>query len=130
MNKERILKMHKHCFVVFSNPRLVAGHMLVIPKRHVEKLSDLSKKECEELFGVAVKLQDTITRKLAPGCDMSQHHRPFIKQGRLKINHLHVHLIPRKFKDELYRKVQHKQSEVFKDLTKTEARKMARLLFE
>jgi len=43
--KTRILKDGNFTRVVFSNPRLMPGHLLVIPKRHVEKISDLNKEE-------------------------------------------------------------------------------------
>lgn len=115
-NTERIIRESKNTFVVLSNPRLVPGHLLVIPKRHVQKFGELSNEERNELFDEAVKLEEIILEKFASGCDMSQHYGPFIKQGRLKINHLHIHLRPREFKDELYQKVLKYEADVFTDL--------------
>lgn len=122
-NTERIIRESKNTFVVLSNPRLVPGHLLVIPKRHVEKFSELTEAERGELFDEAVKLEEVILEKFASGCDMSQHFRPFIKQDRLKINHLHIHLRPREFKDELYQKVMKYEADVFTDLMQDEFEK-------
>ena len=36
-----ILKEGKHAYVIFSNPRLMPGHLLVTSKRHVQRLSQL-----------------------------------------------------------------------------------------
>jgi histidine triad (HIT) family protein len=127
-NTERIIRESKHAFAVLSNPRLVPGHLLVIPKRHIEKFGELAEEERSELFDEAIKLEEIILEKLASGCDMSQHYRPFIKQNRLKVNHLHIHLRPRQFEDELYRKVLKHEADVFTDLTQEEFEKY-RILF-
>jgi len=41
INKEktRLIKNGKNVFIIFSNPRLMEGHLLVVPKRHVAKIS-------------------------------------------------------------------------------------------
>jgi histidine triad (HIT) family protein len=122
-NTERIIRESKNTFTVLSNPRLVPGHLLVIPKRHVEKFGELEEEERNELFDEAVKLEEIIFEKLASGCDMSQHYRPFIKQNRLKINHLHIHLRPREFEDELYQKVMKYERDIFIDLPQEEFEK-------
>jgi diadenosine tetraphosphate (Ap4A) HIT family hydrolase len=44
---ERVIRETESTFAVLSNPQLMSGHLLVIPKRHVEKLSELSKEERE-----------------------------------------------------------------------------------
>ncbi|MBI2121009.1 MAG: HIT family protein [Parcubacteria group bacterium] len=122
-NTERIIRESKNTFTVLSNPRLVSGHLLVIPKRHVEKFSELSAEERSELFNETIKLEEIILEKFASGCDMSQHYRPFIQQNRLKINHLHIHLRPREFEDELYQKVMKYERDVFIDLSQEEFEK-------
>ena len=51
INKEKtvIINEGKNTRVILSNPKLMQGHLLVIPKRHVEKISQLEKNEREEL---------------------------------------------------------------------------------
>ncbi|MFA6437025.1 MAG: HIT domain-containing protein [Candidatus Paceibacterota bacterium] len=126
--KKRIIKEGKSIFVILSDPRLMVGHILVIPKRHVEKISELEEEERRELFNFTVKFQEKILEKIAPGCDIRQHHRPFISQNDLKIDHLHIHLQPRFLDDELYKKSQIYHRNIFKPLTEKEANKISKLL--
>lgn len=114
-----VVREKKYVFVAFSNPRLMKDHMLVIPKRHVEKLSELTKEEKAELLDTLIEYQEKLLKKYS-GCDIKQNFRPFIPQHNLKVNHLHFHLQPREFEDELYKKSQIHEKEIFKDLTKDE----------
>ncbi len=124
-----IIKDGKYFYVTLSNPRLVPGHLLIIPKRHIEKISELTKKEREELFELIIEFQEKILKKFSSGCDLKQHYRPFIKQSWVKVSHLHFHLQPREFKDELYEKCQRFETEkgIFKMLTSKERKKFVKL---
>jgi len=130
INKEktRIIKQGRYCYVCFSNPRLMEGHLLVISKRHVEKISELSKEEKEELFNLVIEYQEKILKNIAKGCDVRQNYRPFQIQDKLKLDHLHIHLQPRKFEDELYQKSQISEKDIFKSLTQEEINKITKLL--
>jgi len=68
------------------------GHLLVIPKRHLEKLSELSKQEREELIDLIIEFTEKILNGLARGCDIRQNYRPFQTENNLKVDHLHIHL--------------------------------------
>ena len=122
-NTERIIRQTEHTFTVLSDPRLMPGHLLVIPKRHIQRLSELDEQERAEMLDEVAILEDIILNNVAPGCDISQHFRPFIPQGRLKVDHLHIHLRPRTFEDELYKKVQIYEKEVFNELPAEEFQK-------
>lgn len=128
--KTRILKDGNFIRVIFSNPRLMFGHLLVIPKKHIEKISDLSQDEQEELFKTLIEFQEKILSKVASGCDIRQNYRPFQKQDRLKVHHLHFHLHPRELFDELYEKCQVFEKEVFRDLLPEELNKMLKIFWE
>jgi len=130
LEKTRILKDGNFTRVIFSNPRLMPGHLLVVPKRHVEKISDLDEKERKELFEMIVEFQEKILSKIASGCDIRQNYRPFQKQDNLKINHLHIHLQPREIFDELYEKSQIFEKDIFKDLQSEELEKMFKIFLE
>ena len=121
--KSRIIDETNKTLTILSNPALVEGHCLVIPKRHVEKLSELNKEEKEELFSQVVKAQELLLKKFG-GCDIRQNFRPFQKQSNLKVNHLHIHLQPRELEDELYKKCQIFEKEVFKELSQEELDKL------
>ena len=125
--KGRIIESLQHCSVIFSNPRLMVGHLLVIPHRHVLNLNELSDEERKELFDVVIKYQNKILEKVASGCDIKQHNRPFLPENDLKVDHLHIHLQPREFEDELYLKSQIKDREIFKPLTENEMEQIERL---
>jgi len=126
INKEktRIIKQGEYCYVCFSNPRLMEGHLLIIPKRHVEKISELNKNEKEELINFVVEYQEKILNGLARGCDIRQNYRPFQGKSKLKLDHLHIHLQPRHFEDELYKKCQIFEKSIFKELTREEIDKI------
>lgn len=118
--KYRILSELEHCFVIFSNPRLMKGHLLVIPKRHVEKLAILSPEELKEIISAVVEFQEKILARISSGCDIRQNCRPFQKQDDLKIDHVHFHLQPRELYDELYQKCQKFETDVFQKVDKIE----------
>ena len=130
IDKERtiIIKEGKNAFVCLSNPRLVEGHLLVVPKRHLENISELNKEEREEMFGFVVDFQRKILENISEGCDVRWNYRPFKKQDDLKVDHFHIHLIPRSFKDELYTKSQIFEKEIFRKLTQEEIDKIVNLL--
>jgi len=124
----RIIKEGKYNYVRFSNPRLMDGHLLVIPKRHIKRLSELNKDEKEELFNLVIEYQEKILKNIVKGCDIRQNYRPFQKQDNLKLDHLHIHLQPREFKDELYQKSQIFEKDIFRKLTQEEINKISKLL--
>jgi diadenosine tetraphosphate (Ap4A) HIT family hydrolase len=125
---KRVLGDYSYSIVIFSDPRLMPGHLLVIPKRHVEKITELSNEEKVEIFHLIEEYQEKILQKLASGCDIRQHYRPFMKQGRLKVNHLHFHLQPRENEDLLYDKVQRYETVIFENLASEELDRLKKIL--
>lgn len=127
-HKTKIIQTNEMTFIAFSNPRLTPGHLLVIPKRHVEKLSELTQNELRELWDNIIGFQEKIISNIAPGCDVRQNYRPFQKQSRLKVDHLHIHLIPRGYKDDIYKITQINEKNLFKNLKEDEMNKVLLLL--
>jgi ATP adenylyltransferase len=127
LEKSKIIKEKNYTRVVFSNPRLTPGHLLVISKRHVEKISELNKEEQKELLETVIEFQEKILKKVAKGCDIRQNYRPFQREDKLKIHHLHVHLQPRELFDELYKKCQIFEKDIFKELTEEEITKLIKI---
>lgn len=125
----RILYETPHTLTILSNPALMKGHCLVIPKKHVEILAELNDNVRQELFEQVVKMQSLLLRRFR-GCDIRQNYRPFQKQDRFKVNHLHIHLQPREFQDELYKKSQIHEKEVFKDLSEEELDQMKEFILQ
>jgi len=123
-----MLVVKSHCVVTLSDPRLMAGHLLVIPKRHVEKLQELNSDELKEVFDTTLEYQSKIIENVAPGCDIRQHYRPFLSENDTKVDHAHIHLHPRKFEDELYTESQQHESKLYKKLPDKEVESVLNLL--
>ena len=126
--KNRIIYEGKNIFVMLSNPRLVTGHLLVIPKRHFERPSDMTKEERKEIFDVVLEFQEKILANIATGCDIRENYRPFVKQNDLKVDHIHFHLIPRELNDEIYEKYEKTQREVFQTMNDKEIEESINIL--
>ena len=125
--RTRIIADKKHVFVALSNPRLMDGHLLVIPRRHVQKLSELNEFEKKELLDTVIEYQEKILT-FAGGCDIRQNYRPFQAQSNVKIHHLHMHLQPRELHDELYQKCQIFETGIFKELSQEEIEKIKKAM--
>jgi histidine triad (HIT) family protein len=92
--------------VVFEDERLMAfldrrplfeGHTLLIPKSHVETLTDLASGEVGPLFRAARLLAGAMEDALgAEGTFLAVNNR--VSQS---VAHLHVHIVPRRRKDGL-----------------------------
>lgn len=126
--KNRVIRSNKLTTTFLSNPRLVEGHTLVIPNRHIEKPWELTSEELlaifDEIKWVEGQLLDS---DLATGVDIRQNYRPFLPQGRIKIDHVHFHVLPRAFDDELYQKAMIHEFEMFAELSLEERDKVTRL---
>lgn len=99
--KTRIIEEKANTFVILSNPRLLPGHVLVVPKRHVEEIFDLTSNERKEIFDLAIKYQKKIIDKIASGCDMRHFYRPFASESAARVEHIQIHLLPRERNDSL-----------------------------
>lgn len=126
--QERILEARERVYVIFSNPRLTEGHLLVIPKRHVEKISQLEPLERKELWATVVGYQERVLETLADGCDIRQNYRPYLSESRFKVHHLHVHLLPRSFEDDIYKEYGRYQDGLFEDLSSEEIVRLRKIL--
>jgi diadenosine tetraphosphate (Ap4A) HIT family hydrolase len=126
--EERFLKEGTHAYVIFSNPRLMRGHLLVIPKRHVYALSELNEDEKKEIFDLLVEFQTKILSKLSTGCDVRLNYKPYVKNSRTHVSHMHFHLLPRSFQDELQEKAEKYKDPLYQDLEESEKSEIAKLL--
>jgi diadenosine tetraphosphate (Ap4A) HIT family hydrolase len=127
-SKGRVLKENEHAKVILSNPRKVPGHFLVIPRRHVEKPWELRSAELEDIFKLIFFVEKRILGKLGTGVDIRQNYRPFLQQGRLKVDHVHFHVIPRSLEDYLYQVSEKFETDLFADLDDLEHDEVAKLL--
>lgn len=90
---------------------LVTGHTLVIPKKHHEKMWEITKPELNGIFELILETEQLLLQNLpCEGVDLRQHYRPFVPESKLAKHHLHVHLIPRKSWDPLFKEVGRKET--------------------
>lgn len=85
-----------------SSPRLMPGHTLVIPNRHIELPSELSKEETTALFELINPIHAKLLGSLAVGVDIWQKSRPQVVEDGHKIDHVHFHVLPSTPGEELY----------------------------
>ncbi|HEV2166674.1 MAG TPA: HIT family protein [Thermoplasmata archaeon] len=67
------------------------GHLLVVPKRHVDRLTDLPPEEYRDFLGAISNVCRRVDR-------LTRHYNVALNQGSLAgqiVFHLHVHIIPR-----------------------------------
>ena len=133
--RNRVLFEGKRVFAVLSNPRLMEGHVLVIPKVHVGGVFELAPVSRHELFATVLDFQERMIQifserwRMPAGCDVSWHTRPFMPTTNLTIpGHAHVHLRPRFFKDPFYEQVSRHETEVFQDMSDEERDHYQKLL--
>ena len=92
--KNYILTRSKYCFSVLNIYPYNNGHTLILPRRHVNDLSKLSKKEREDLFDLLEDTQRLLDKVLKPGG-----YNIGINVGRVAgagfPGHVHIHLVPR-----------------------------------
>ena len=76
---------------------IVHGHCLVVPKRHVERLEDLTEIEVVDLFEPARRVSDTLLSGLgASGVNWAL--QDGVDAGQ-SVPHFHLHIIPRRSGD-------------------------------
>ena len=126
--KDRVLKENKLAQVILSNPRKVPGHFLVTPKRHIEKPWELTKDELSDIFELIFFIEKKIIGKLGDGVDIRENYRPFMKRSRLKLDHIHFHVIPRSLYDYIYKVSEKYDTELFADLDNLERDEVTKLL--
>jgi len=125
---KRVLEVNGLAYVLASDPRLTFGHLLVVPKRHIERPWELNDEEALVVWRLVVKYQKLLVERVGAGCDVRENYRPFLSQSRLKVDHVHWHLIPRTNKDEIYERSQIGEQELFEALVGGELEKLRAIL--
>jgi len=124
-----IIRESSNFLTILSNPSQIKGHCLVIPKRHIEKISELNEEEKREIIDEIILIEEILLRKFS-GCDIKQNYRPFIPNSKFKVSHLHFHIQPRELNDELFQKVQFNEKSIFKDLSQEELSLIKKEIFK
>jgi len=123
-NKEQIIKQayyeSRHTYVLYNLYPVVKGHSLIVPKRHVTDLMQLTDKEAEDLLKTMRHVIPVLLK--AYKCESSYNIVAQIGEysGR-SVEHLHIHIIPRN-KFDVY---QDYNDKLYADLRKYELRHLA-----
>ncbi len=104
----RIVKGELPCYRLYESELVLAfldinpvtrGHALIIPKRHVERLGQLSEEEVKEVFSAAAEIAEASLSALgAKGANF------WVNQGSIAgqvVKHFHVHVVPRYAEEEV-----------------------------
>ena len=123
------LRQNDLAMVFLSDPHKVPGHVLVMPKRHIEKPWDLTPEELQACFDLIFLVEQRFMGKLGDGFDIRQSYWPFKGQDKLKAKHLLFHVIPRSEDDYLFQIAEGQNPEdLYADLDEVEGDAVTRLL--
>lgn len=89
--KSKFLKETKHSVSFLDAFPLAAGHVLIIPKHHHQKIQDLSAEENADLFSLVHQMISNVD-KIAGSTLVAIHNG---KSAGQEIPHVHAHLVPR-----------------------------------
>ena len=117
-------------YVIFSNPRIMPGHLLVVSKRHISRLSEMTEEEKKELLDLLVEFEEKILTKLSSGCDIRQNYKPYVDNSKTSVRHFHFHLYPRNLNDEVHQVIDPCQKPLYRDLPEEEKERLFKLLVE
>ncbi|MEK6872651.1 MAG: HIT domain-containing protein [Nanoarchaeota archaeon] len=126
---DKLIRETENTITILSNPYLLKGHSLVIPKEHYGNILEVSDRDLFELIKEVKGVEKLLLEKLGvSGVDIRQNYHPFLKESKYKVNHLHFHVIPRESEYELYKKSMIYEKDVFKDLTDDDFNELKEIL--
>ncbi|MBQ0054610.1 MAG: HIT domain-containing protein [Synergistaceae bacterium] len=89
-----IIHRGKLCFVIMNRYPYSAGHLMVIPCRHLHNFAELTADELTELMQLAQKAVETLTEVMRPdGFNLGMNIGKVAGAGIDQ--HLHLHVVPR-----------------------------------
>jgi len=123
--EERILET-RYCYVYPDRFPLSKGHLLVIPKKHYESVTEIPDAVLCDVIKTIKLMEKRLIKKLkVEGMDIRENYRPFIPESTMRKNHIHFHIIPRSFKDLIFRQ---KGEVKRKEISEKDKKQLIRLL--
>ena len=105
--------------------QVVPGHVLLIPKAHAPTLWDMDSETMARILPVAARIARAIKVEFdADGINLLQNNGAVADQ---EIGHSHLHIIPRRWGDNLWRRLTEPQRVLAQDLASWAARLRRRL---
>ena len=95
--KSRLIIDNELAFAFPSKMPIVPGHILICPKRHVSKIDDLTPDEIRSILLLQKELKQSMIKAFqAEGFNYAWNEGKIAGQS---VNHLHLHMLPRKKSD-------------------------------
>ena len=91
-------------FVILDINPINPGHVLVLTKKHYNKLSEIDEMEASDIFRIIKKIEKIVAGSGCTGTNVLQNNG---KDAGQEIAHVHFHIIPR-FKNDGFRFKIHK----------------------
>lgn len=91
--RRRVVREGELAYSMVSNPSFREGQTLVIPKRHIVELAELTDQETLEIKRELGRLARLLDSGL--GYEILQKYQPEKPDSDIKQSHLHIHVVPR-----------------------------------
>jgi len=123
----KIIRREIPAYIVYEDEHSLAfldinpvspGHILVVPKKHYERITDMPENDLKEFMASVQKVAKIVETRLSNDYNIVVNHGP--GAGQI-INHVHFHIIPRYGQEKLFAWTTHK-------LTEEEAKKILSIL--
>jgi len=92
-SSERVLLQNQNCLALYDGYPVTRGHTLIVPRRHVSSVFELSAEEVAEIWKMIALARQILLQKAG-----AEAFNIGVNDGRAAgqtIDHAHVHLIPR-----------------------------------
>lgn len=90
---DKVVFENELAYAIMDGFPVNVGHMLIIPKRHVETYFDVSKEEATAMYELALQAKEYLTEKYHPdGFNIGLNCGEYAGQT---VMHCHMHIIPR-----------------------------------
>jgi len=124
-NNERnhILQEYEYTVLLMANLRKVPGQLLVIPKRHLERFSELSQNERDEIFDIIANVEKRLINHYKAGYEITQRYKPYLEKDDFAVRHLHFHVLPRQ-KDDVLEEQRVQEHQLHSSATKEEVEEL------
>lgn len=91
--KSQIIKIGEHSVSLVPKHSFRTNHVMVIPRRHVLEVGELSAEEAAEILLESGRLAKHIDAGYGSG--VMQKYQPTQAENGIKMNHIHFHIFPR-----------------------------------
>lgn len=92
-DKTQVVCENEYAVAIYDGYPVGIGHTLVVPKRHVESLFELTQNELNDICSLIVESKNVLDSKYHPnGYNIG------VNEGRAAgrtVDHVHIHIIPR-----------------------------------